>query len=51
MIDIQKYLMILDITVNIEGPIVEKPEDAYKLFKNNQIDILVFNNFLIKKIK
>ena len=35
---------------NVEGPIVENPNDAYKLFKSNEIDILVINNFLIKKI-
>lgn len=35
---------------NIEGPIVEKPIQAIELFKKNEIDILILNNYAILKL-
>jgi len=34
---------------NIDGPIVELPIDAIKLFKKNKIDILTLNKFTVEK--
>jgi carbamoyltransferase len=43
--------LLLNTSLNIQGPIVESPIDAYNLFKNSDIDILVIEDFYFEKIK
>jgi carbamoyltransferase len=42
--------VLLNTSFNLRGePIVNSPADAYQTFKNSGIDVLVLENFLIKK--
>ena len=47
---ISGYPILLNTSFNINGePIVCSPDDALNTFFNSGIDILVINNFMIKK--
>ncbi|MBT6227595.1 MAG: hypothetical protein HOI47_13185, partial [Candidatus Scalindua sp.] len=42
--------IVLNTSLNVRGePIINRPEEAIKLFKNTDLDILVINNQVIKK--
>ena len=41
--------MLLNTSFNCQEPIVETPEDAVKTFKNTELDILVINDWIIRK--
>ena len=41
--------MLLNTSFNCHEPIVESPEDAIKTFKRTALDILVINNWIIRK--
>jgi len=41
--------MLLNTSLNIKGPICEKPEDAVELFFKSEIDILVIENWVFEK--
>ncbi len=42
--------LLINTSFNIKDePIVESPEDAYRCFKSTEIDILILENFIIKK--
>jgi len=41
--------MLLNTSFNCHEPIVETPEDALKTFKRTNIDILVINDWMVKK--
>jgi carbamoyltransferase len=42
--------MVLNTSLNVNGqPIVETPEDAYKLFETSDIDAIVINNKMFLK--
>lgn len=41
--------MLLNTSFNCQEPIVETPEDAVNTFKNTELDLLVVNNWIIKK--
>ena len=44
--------MLVNTSFNVRGePIVCTPEDAYKCFMSTNLDVLIMNNFIIKKIK
>ena len=44
--------LIINTSFNVRGePIVNSPNDAYKCFMNTNMDILILENFLIKKDK
>lgn len=46
------YGVVVNTSFNIRGePIVCSPEDAFKCFMQTEIDYLVVNNFLLKKIE
>ena len=43
---------LLNTSFNLHGyPIVSTPKDAIHVFENSDLDILILNNFIIKKIK
>ena len=43
---------VLNTSFNLHGyPIVNTPKDAFHVFENSGLDILLLNNFLIKKVK
>ena len=45
-----KVPMLVNTSFNVRGePIVCTPEDAYKCFMSTNLDILIMNNFIIKK--
>ena len=41
--------MLLNTSFNCHEPIVESPEDAIRTFKKTELDILVINNWIIRK--
>ena len=41
--------MLLNTSFNCHEPIVESPEDAIRTFKRTELDILVINNYIIRK--
>ena len=41
--------MLLNTSFNCQEPIVETPEDAIKTFNRTELDILVINDWVIKK--
>ena len=41
--------MLLNTSFNCQEPIVESPEDALKTFKNTGLDILVIDDFIVRK--
>jgi len=41
--------MLLNTSFNCQEPIVETPEHAVDTFKNTELDILVINNYMVKK--
>jgi len=41
--------MLLNTSFNCHEPIVESPEDAIRTFKRTKLDILVINNYIIRK--
>ena len=41
--------MLLNTSFNCHEPIVESPEDALKTFKRTKLDILVINNYIVRK--
>ena len=41
--------MLLNTSFNCHEPIVESPEDAIKTFKRTALDILIINNWIIRK--
>jgi carbamoyltransferase len=41
--------MLLNTSFNCHEPIVETPEDAIKTFKKTDLDILVINNYVVRK--
>ena len=41
--------MVLNTSFNCQEPIVETPEDAIKTFNRTELDILVINDWVIKK--
>jgi carbamoyltransferase len=41
--------VIIDTSFNIDGPIVETPEDALECFVNSEIDYLCIEDFLVNK--
>lgn len=41
--------MLLNTSFNCQEPIVETPEQAYNTFKNTGIDLLVINDYIIRK--
>ena len=42
--------VLVNTSFNIRGePIVNSPEDAYRCFMSSEIDLLIINNFVIKK--
>ena len=42
--------MLVNTSFNVRGePIVCTPEDAYKCFMSTNLDVLIMNNFIIKK--
>jgi carbamoyltransferase len=41
--------MLLNTSFNCQEPIIETPEDAVKTFKNTELDILVVNDWIIRK--
>jgi carbamoyltransferase len=41
--------MLLNTSFNCHEPIVETPEDAYKTFNRTKLDILVINNYMVRK--
>lgn len=44
-----KIPVLLNTSFNIKEPIVETPKDAYDCFKRSKIDVLVINNYIIKR--
>ena len=41
--------MLLNTSFNCQEPIVETPEDAINTFKNTNLDILVIDDYIIRK--
>ena len=41
--------MLLNTSFNCHEPIVESPEDALKTFKRTALDLLVINNYIVRK--
>jgi carbamoyltransferase len=41
--------MLLNTSFNCQEPIVETPEDAINTFKNTNLDILVIDDYVIKR--
>ena len=41
--------ILLNTSLNIQGPICEKPEDAAELFFKSELDILVMENWVFEK--
>ena len=41
--------ILLNTSFNIDGPICESPEDAYGCFINSDLDLLVMENWVLKK--
>jgi carbamoyltransferase len=41
--------MLLNTSFNCQEPIVETPEDAIATFKKCGLDILVINNYVVRK--
>jgi len=41
--------MLLNTSFNCQEPIVETPEQAIKTFKRTALDLLVVNDFIIRK--
>ncbi len=41
--------MLLNTSFNCQEPIVESPEHALKTFKKTALDILVINDYIIRK--
>ena len=41
--------MLLNTSFNCQEPIVETPEDAVQTFKKCGLDMLVINNYVIRK--
>ena len=41
--------MLLNTSFNCQEPIVETPENALKTFKKTALDILVINDYIIRK--
>ena len=41
--------MLLNTSFNCHEPIVESPEDAYKTFNRTALDLLVINNYIVRK--
>lgn len=49
--NLTKCPLLVNTSFNIRGePIVCSPEDAYRCFMQTEIDILVINNFILKKV-
>ena len=44
-----KIPVLLNTSFNIKEPIVETPKDAYHCFERSKIDVLVINNYVIKR--
>lgn len=44
-----KIPVLLNTSFNIKEPIVETPKDAYDCFERSKIDVLVINNYLIRR--
>ena len=43
-------MAILNTSFNLHGyPIVNTPKDAFYVFENSDLDILVLDNFIVKK--
>jgi carbamoyltransferase len=41
--------MLLNTSFNCQEPIVETPEDAIRTFKKTDLDLLVINDYIIRK--
>jgi carbamoyltransferase len=41
--------MLLNTSFNCQEPIVETPEDAIKTFSRTDLDLLVINDYIIRK--
>ena len=41
--------MLLSTSFNCHEPIVESPEDAIRTFKRTGLDLLVINNYIVRK--
>lgn len=41
--------MLLNTSFNCQEPIVETPEHAIRTFKKTQLDLLVINDWIIRK--
>ena len=41
--------ILLNTSLNINGPICESPEDAYDCFVNSDLDLLILGNWTLKK--
>ena len=41
--------MLLNTSFNCQEPIVETPEEAFNTFMNTELDLLVVNNFIVRK--
>jgi len=44
-----KVPILLNTSFNINGPICQSPEDAFECYINSDIDILVLENWVLKK--
>jgi carbamoyltransferase len=41
--------MLLNTSFNCQEPVVETPEQALRTFLNTELDILVINDFIVRK--
>ena len=41
--------MLLNTSFNCQEPIVENPYEAYETYEETAIDILVINNYVVRK--
>ena len=42
--------MVLNTSFNCKEPIVETPEDAIRTFKRTELDLLVINDYILRKM-
>ena len=42
--------MVLNTSFNCQEPIVETPEEAINTFNNTQMDLLVINDYIMRKM-
>jgi carbamoyltransferase len=42
--------MLLNTSFNCKEPIVETPEDAINTFNNTEMDLLVINDYILRKV-